>query len=104
MNKNIVLGLDFGTTTTLIAKPGDSWPEVLQLGESETWMPSAISTRDGISWLVGENAENAALEEQFLSPKSLITFDEESISNQLGITITREKAITLILSEVKNRI
>jgi molecular chaperone DnaK (HSP70) len=104
MSKNIAFGLDFGTTTTLVAIPGNQWPEILRLGTVTNFMPSVLSSNNGDDWQVGENADAAPLDEQFLSPKSLITFDSESITNGLGITISKEEAIKSVLKEVNNRL
>ena len=104
MSKNIAFGLDFGTTTTLVAIPGNQWPEILRLGAVTNFMPSVLSSNNGDDWQVGENADAAPLDEQFLSPKSLITFDSESITNGLGITISKEEAVKSVLKEVNNRL
>ena len=53
------LGLDFGTSTTLLAKTrGASGVEVMQLGKAEAWLPSIVGVRRrGDADIVGEEAE-----------------------------------------------
>jgi len=104
MSKNIAFGLDFGTTTTLVAIPGNQWPEILRLGTVTNFMPSVISSSNGVDWQVGENADAAPLDEQFLSPKALITFNSKWITNGLEINISQDKAVKSVLNEVTNRL
>ena len=45
------LGLDFGTSTTLVALPGLE-PRVFPIGKEagNTWLPSVISINDSAEW------------------------------------------------------
>ena len=98
------LGLDFGTSTTLVALPGLE-PRVFPIGKEagNTWLPSIISIDDSAEWLVGEDADKGAIANQFRSPKSAITHNKQYLSNANGVEISADEAIKKIITEVSNR-
>lgn len=103
MDNNFVLGIDFGTSTTLVALPGEP-PKVIPIGISFPWIPSVIASSDGSSWVVGEDAEVADIRDQIRSPKTAITFNRmEPFENDHGIQIDPEEAIEVILQMVKEK-
>ena len=98
------LGLDFGTSTTLVALPGLE-PRVFPIGKEagNTWLPSVISIDDSSDWLVGEDADKGAIANQFRSPKSAITHNQKILRNANGVEISADEAIKQIITEVSNR-
>ena len=95
------LGLDFGTSTTLVAEPGLE-PRIFSIGKDagNTWLPSVLATTDGKSWLVGEDADKGSIANQFRSPKSAITMNESELQNANGLTINADSAIKKIIEEI----
>ena len=101
---DFTLGLDFGTTTTLVALPGLE-PRVFPIGKEagSTWLPSVMSIdQRGVS-LLGEDADKGALQDQFRSPKRAITLDQPTVTNAAGLTMPADDVITRILEEVRRR-
>jgi len=50
------VGIDFGTSTTLVAfREGDQEPRVIPIGRATSWMPSVIGV-EGATLVVGEDA------------------------------------------------
>lgn len=98
------LGLDFGTSTTLVAIPGLE-PRVFPIGKESgnSWLPSVLALSGQDRWLLGEDADSGAIAEQFRSPKSAITNDLETLTNGNGETILADEAIKRILQEVVTR-
>ena len=98
------LGLDFGTSTTLVALPGLE-PRVFPIGKEagNTWLPSVISINDSAECLVGEDADKGAIANQFRSPKSAITHNKQHLRNANGVEISADEAIKKIITEVSNR-
>jgi molecular chaperone DnaK (HSP70) len=98
------LGLDFGTSTTLVALPGLE-PRVFPIGKEagNTWLPSIISIDSSEEWMVGEDADKGAIANQFRSPKSAITHNEQRLRNANGVEISADEAIKKIIKEVSNR-
>ena len=80
------LGLDFGTSTTLVALPGLE-PRVFPIGKEagNTWMPSVLSIDGAAEWTIGEDADKGAIANQFRSPKSAITHNQQNLSNGNGL-------------------
>jgi len=101
--KEINLGIDFGTSTSLLAVPGKDWPIVLQLGKTTSWMPSVIASKDGSHWEVGENADFSDIREQIRSPKMSITNNQRFLRNEKNIEIDANEAIRMIFSEIVTR-
>jgi molecular chaperone DnaK (HSP70) len=101
---DFTLGLDFGTSTTLVALPGLE-PRVFPIGKEagNTWLPSVISIDEASEWRVGEDADKGAISNQFRSPKSAITQNQDVVINANGVEISADEAIKKILTEVSNR-
>jgi molecular chaperone DnaK (HSP70) len=103
MDNDFVLGIDFGTSTTLVALPGEL-PTVIPIGISFPWIPSVIASKDGETWLVGEEAEVADVRDQIRSPKTSITFNRtDPLVNDRGVQVNPERAIETILLAVKRK-
>jgi molecular chaperone DnaK (HSP70) len=103
MDNDFVLGIDFGTSTTLVAIPGEP-PRIIPIGISFPWIPSVIASSDGLSWTVGEDAEVADIRNQIRSPKTAITFNRmEPFETDRGLQIDPEEAIEIILQKVKEK-
>jgi molecular chaperone DnaK (HSP70) len=66
-----MIGLDFGTSTTLVA----SSTGVLPIGASQPWMPSLVGYRDDGSIVTGEATDDVAAEQIIRSIKRSITGD-----------------------------
>ncbi|GIJ48291.1 hypothetical protein Val02_51770 [Virgisporangium aliadipatigenens] len=100
------VGLDFGTTTALIARRRAADPvEILPIGNPRSWLPSLVGRRDG-RLVVGENAENLLPEEILRSVKRAITFDQRTLPLGAGddrIEVSREDVIAAILHEISTR-
>ncbi|CAN1498543.1 DnaK Molecular chaperone [Candidatus Nanopelagicaceae bacterium] len=103
MENNFVLGIDFGTSTTLVALPGEP-PKVIPIGISFPWIPSVIASSDGENWIVGEEAEVSDVRDQIRSPKTSITFNQtEALTTARGVKIDPDAAIEEILLQVKEK-
>lgn len=103
MDNNFTLGIDFGTSTTLVALPSEP-PEIIPIGISFPWIPSVLSSTDGDFWEIGENAEVADIHTQIRSPKTAITFDKtDDLETLSGIKLNPDKAIELVLGAVKEK-
>ena len=103
MDDNFVLGIDFGTSTTLVALPGEN-PKVIPIGVSFPWIPSVIASRDGENWVVGEAAEVSDIRDQIRSPKTSITFNQTNpLETNRGVQINPDIAIETILRVVKEK-
>ncbi|WP_239124194.1 Hsp70 family protein [Rhizocola hellebori] len=63
------IGLDFGTSTTLVASPSG----VVPIGEVSAWMPSLVGYDDEGQVVVGELAQDVPDEQMVRSIKRLIT-------------------------------
>ena len=98
------LGLDFGTSTTLVALPGLE-PRVFPIGKEagNAWMPSVLSIDDSAQWTVGEDADKGAIADQFRSPKSAITLNHQTIRNGNGVEISADDAIKKVIAEISAR-
>lgn len=99
-----ILGLDFGTSTTLVALPGLE-PRVFPIGKEagNSWLPSVLAMTKDDKWLVGEDADKGAIADQFRSPKSAITRNQGILTNANGDEISADDAIKKIIAEVINR-
>ena len=98
------LGLDFGTSTTLVALPGLE-PRVFPIGKESGnfWLPSVISVNESNMWMIGEDADKGAIANQFRSPKSAITHNQEVLRNANGLEISANEAIRQVIAEVRKR-
>lgn len=92
------IGIDFGTSTTLIAYrlTDSSLPEILPIGKNFPWMPSVVTETP--PHLVGELAEKS--DDRKLSVKSELTSNEES---GVECSPVRREQVKSILKEVIDR-
>lgn len=99
-----VYGLDFGTSTTLMAIPRDGIPQILPIGRSDSWMPSLIAIDAQGNVKVGDAASDQAHADQIRSPKTAITRNEFGcLASPSGKTIEADLAIVKILEEVHKK-
>ena len=99
---DFIYGLDFGTSTTLMAIPTDGMPRIIPIGRDNNWMPSVVSTSVDGSILVGDLATDQNHVNQIRSPKTAIT--NEIFGNLIapnGREVDADKAILSILQEAK---
>ena len=88
-----VYGLDFGTSTTLMAIPREGMPQILPIGRSDNWMPSLIGLGDGGDVVVGDFASDKPHGDQIRSPKTAITREQfGNLVSPSGKTIEAEAA------------
>lgn len=74
------VGIDFGTSTTLIAKRiGESRPEIIPIGVSTPWLPSVVGIDPGNQMVVGEAATNLEANCFVRSIKTLIGQQQREI-------------------------
>ncbi|MBT2364265.1 Hsp70 family protein [Streptomyces sp. ISL-10] len=75
-NERPLIGIDFGTATTLVSQrlPG-SPPENVPIGRGTAWMPSVVAVSTDGDLLFGEGAEAVAGASALRSVKQCITFD-----------------------------
>jgi hypothetical protein len=101
------LGLDFGTSTTLLARTRGAGVGVLPLGRATEWLPSIVGFESvAAEPLVAEAAE-ALLPSQILrSVKRAITEDRDTLSIELadGLReVDADEAVSLIVREALRR-
>jgi actin-like ATPase involved in cell morphogenesis len=75
-----VLGIDFGTSTTVLAKSDGTTVSTIPLDRSQTWLPS-LAGKAPDRWLVGEEAETLPVDQVTRSIKNYIT---RGIDNIVG--------------------
>ena len=81
----VSVGIDFGTSTTLIAIRQDGLPpEVIAIGENTSWMPSVVGLTDSGDLVIGEPAE--LTKNPFRSVKSVITNDDSERAKAFGLS------------------
>ncbi|WTW98269.1 Hsp70 family protein [Streptomycetaceae bacterium NBC_01309] len=69
-----LLGIDFGTTTTLVTQRlAGGYSQIIPVGRSTPWMPSLIGLAGDGSLLYGEDAELVNADEMVRSVKRVIT-------------------------------
>ena len=101
---DFIYGLDFGTTTTLMAIPTDGMPRVIPIGRDNAWMPSVISVSIEDQLNVGDAATDQTHADQIRSPKSAITQKNFGmLKTPNGKEVSADTAILALLTEVKNR-
>jgi molecular chaperone DnaK (HSP70) len=96
------VGLDFGTSTTLVASPAGTVP----IGELEAWMPSVAGYDDAGSLVVGEPALELDDEQIVLSVKRSITEQRSvvTVDTPSGLKNVRaDDLITALLREAAER-
>jgi molecular chaperone DnaK len=99
------VGIDFGTSTSLIARRQAAEPaEIFSFG-SRRWLPSLVGRQDG-RFIAGDDAESLAPDQIIRSVKRAITFDQPTVTlggREGGAKVSRDDAITEILRELARR-
>lgn len=100
-----IVGVDFGTSTSLLAVSTARGAQTLPIGQTEKWIPS-IAGLSGTTWSVGDDA--ATLDEPSIirSIKRAITDNRELVTVSDGVRTTILKAddvIRDILGEIVQR-
>lgn len=102
MNQRIV-GIDFGTSTTLIAdRHVDGEPTVLPIGRTTSWMPSVVGVNDSGDLVAGEAALELNPERIVRSIKRHLTDGAKSL-NIAGSDYLIQDLIVAILREALAR-
>lgn len=98
------VGIDFGTSTTLIAESGAAGrPLVVPIGRSTSWMPS-IATPHGDQLLVAEDAEGVNPGKAISSVKTAITQRQVDVVSADGSVLRRaDDVISALLVELASR-
>lgn len=71
---DIHVGIDFGTTTTLVAiQRGEGLPQTVPIGRSTPWLPSVAALDEAGHLIFGEDAADQPLHRQIRSVKTHLT-------------------------------
>jgi molecular chaperone DnaK (HSP70) len=101
------IGLDFGTSTTLLAERQDPQPAtVVPLGRSTPSMPSLVASRGTGGLLVGEAADERPADEVVRSVKRAITEGRSTVPMNTAdgpVDLSVAEAVTAILTEAATR-
>ena len=100
--KQSAVGLDFGTSTTLVASPNG----VVPISGARAWMPSLVGHTDDGALVVGEEAQHLPIGQIIRSIKRSITQPRESIPVDLptGLRSLRtDDLIAAVLREAARR-
>ena len=98
------VGIDFGTSTTLVAESGATGrPIVVPIGHSTSWMPSVASLREG-ELLVAEDAMEVNPGKIITSVKTCITNRQKNVKSSDGtVTQPADDVILSLLEELASR-
>jgi molecular chaperone DnaK (HSP70) len=97
------VGVDFGTTTSLVAQRQGSGPlDLLPIGTAQRWLPSLVGRRNG-RLVVGEDATDLSSLEVIRSIKRAITFDQTTVSLGTGEELSRDDVIVAVLRTIGER-
>jgi molecular chaperone DnaK (HSP70) len=100
------VGVDFGTTTTLVSERSDPAPAtVLPIGRTTNWLPSVVRVCDD-GLLVGEDADGVSPDRVIRSAKRAITErrDTFTVDGPSGpVEISADDAIAAVLREALGR-
>lgn len=105
MSNERVRGVDFGTSTSLVAESTLFQPEIVPLGATTSWLPS-VAGLDGSTWYVGEDAGSLPEDQILRSVKRAITnnLDRVSIFNGVKrIDVEADSAIEMILRSIAKK-
>ena len=95
------VGIDFGTSTTLIAeRRSESTPRVLPIGETTSWMPSLLGVDDSGQLIAGEAAARLGPRKVVASIKSALTNGLDEVDTPAGVIDVREGVATLLRSAI----
>lgn len=98
------LGVDFGTSTTLIAESGPTGrPSIVPMGDSTNWLPSVASPR-GSELVVGEDALKQSPGSLIRSVKRCITTGATTVcSADKSFERSADEVIGAVLAELASR-
>ena len=94
-----VLGIDFGTSTTILAKSDGTAVSTIPLDRSQMWLPSVVG-RSSERWLVGEEAENLPFDHLVRSVKNSITNNEDVVADGDLAGVSTDEVVEAILARV----
>lgn len=98
-----VVGIDFGTSTTLIAHRSlEGQVSVINLGSTTKWLPSVVGLAESGELVVGEDALALPIDRIVTSIKSRLTAGESEVMTPYG-PINVVEAVTALLGEAKSR-
>ena len=100
-----IVGVDFGTSTSLLAVSTARGAQTLPIGQTNKWIPS-IAGLSGTTWFVGDDAANLDEPSIVRSIKRAITDNRELVALSDGVRTTILKAddvIRDILGEIVQR-
>src|SRR5690606_28859399 len=86
--RDIVLGIDLGTTNSLVAYYDLTGPEIITSGDGHRIVPSVVAWREGRGFLVGDEAREVLIEtpdQAVYSVKRLMGRDASDISDELKL-------------------
>jgi molecular chaperone DnaK (HSP70) len=97
------VGLDFGTTTSLVARRKGSEPlDLLPIGMTRRWLPSLAGRQDG-HLVVGEDADTLSTTNVIRSIKRAITFDQSTVTLGSGEKLSRDEVVVALLRTIAER-
>jgi len=103
MDKNTIVGIDLGTTNSVVSILVDGEPKTLKI-DHEKLLPSAISLSNGV-YIVGQTAKNMAIVEPENTCLSIKRRMGENITIKLGDKNLRPEDISsIILRKIKNAV
>ncbi len=91
------VGLDFGTSTTLVASPNG----VVPIGAALPWMPSLVGYRDDGTIVVGDDAVDAPAEQLVRSIKRFITDQRDFVRVDMPAGIRDLRADDLMVEVLR---
>ncbi|HEX5995966.1 MAG TPA: Hsp70 family protein, partial [Jiangellales bacterium] len=101
-----VVGVDFGTSTSLVATRAGRRPvQITPLGRTTRWFPSVAGYR-GETLLIGEDADGLSSDQVMRSIKRAITTNEETVSlpgPDGPRSVSADDVIVAMLAEIAER-
>lgn len=101
MNKDTIVGIDLGTTNSVVSILIDNEPKTIKI-DNEKLLPSAVSLSDGV-FIVGQTAKNMAIVQPENTCLSIKRQMGKNITIKLGTKNLRPEEISsIILKKIKN--
>ncbi len=101
---NNSIGVDFGTSTTLISYKQDSNESaIIPIGHTTSWIPSVAALNEDGQILVGEAAVAAPLKHRIRSVKSELSAGADQVSSADGREVETKEVVRAILREAIRR-